>query len=358
MRVVLLFILVGSIMVADDYSFDMSETKVKNYEHQGYIKAEHKHQKTKKDKYIDSYFGELLFGFEYFQKNFSLNTKFQANYLKIENKEENKQRFNELYISYKFSPKHKLNIGKESLKWGKGYFFNPVAFLDRKKDPNNPEVAKEGYIFARYTYNKSYDSSLKNFSFDMIFMPTTKDINDDFYSDNSTNIASKAYFLYLDTDIDILYLQSDKQANRYGFDFSKNIQTNFEVHGEMTNDSNSSVRYLLGIKYLTQSDLTITSEYFYQKKESNNKVPFYDNRYFINKLSLKEPLDIIYSQVYLKNSLNIKDSSSQNSLGFVYKFKDSLEFDISYIKNIGEKSSEFESKNITDTIWTKVSWYF
>ena len=63
--------------------------------------------------------------------------------------------------------------------------------MDRKKDPNNPEASKEGYIFTHYTYNKSLTSDLKNFSFDVVFMPTTSSLNDDFYNQTSSSVAMK-----------------------------------------------------------------------------------------------------------------------------------------------------------------------
>ena len=33
-----------------------------------------------------------------------------------------------------------VDIGKKTMKWGKGYAWNPVAFLDRPKDPDDPAL--------------------------------------------------------------------------------------------------------------------------------------------------------------------------------------------------------------------------
>jgi hypothetical protein len=34
-----------------------------------------------------------------------------------------------------------LDAGKKVVKWGKGYAWNPVAFVDRPKNPEDPEEA-------------------------------------------------------------------------------------------------------------------------------------------------------------------------------------------------------------------------
>ncbi len=251
MRIVIASLIFSSLIFADDYSFDMDEIEVKTYEYSGYLKAEQKHQKAQNNDISNNMFGEAQLSFKYFKDKYTLNTQFQANYSNINNQELDIYTVNQLYLNYKQSANHSISIGKESLKWGKGYFFNPISFLDRKKDPNNPEASKEGYIFGHYTYNKSYNSDLKNFSFDAVVMPTSSKLNDDYYNKTSSSLALKSYFLYLDTDIDIVYLYNDKLKDKIGIDFSKNIQTNFEIHGEIAKEFDGVYSYLFGIKYLT-----------------------------------------------------------------------------------------------------------
>ena len=351
-------LLIPACLLADDYSFDMDEIEVKTYEYKGYLKAEQKHQKTKAEDTLNSTFGEAQVDFKYFKDKYSLNTQFQVNHSNVNDKEKNIYTTNQLFLNYKFSSNHSINLGKQSLKWGKGYFFNPIAFLDRKKDPNNPEAAKEGYILGNYKYNKSYVGDLKNFSLDIVALSTSTNKNEDFYSQDSKNIAIKSYILYLDTDIDFIYYYSDVLKDKVGIDFSKNIKTNFEIHGEFVKQKDGYNSYILGIKYLTADDLTITSEYFYQSEQLSTIVPYYDNRYFINKFSLKEPMGIVYFTIYYKNSLNIKDDSYQNNIGGIYSFKNNIKLDISYNNNRGDSLSEFGGKQVSDTIWSKVIWYF
>lgn len=354
-------------LFAEDYDFNLDEIEVKPYEYSGYLKGEHKYQKlnadssqygTKNKNYMNSYFGEANLKFKYFADEFKLESEFMANYSDIDSDQEDVYTINQLYFNYKPNQNHIFDIGKKSLKWGKGYFFNPVAFLDRKKDPNDPENSREGYVLANYKYNKSYQGDLKNFSFDIVMLKNDEDINSDFDGLESNRLALKAYFLYFDTDIDLIYQYANSDNNKIGIDFSKNLLTNFEIHGEFAKNGNSSYSYLLGLKYLTEFDLTITSEYFYQKYELAKSKPFWDNRYLINKLSQKEPLDIIYSSVYFKNSLNMDDNSYQNSFGATYSFKNNIELDVSYIDNTGRQMSEYGSKLVDNLIWTKVTWYF
>ncbi len=69
-------------------------------------------------------------------------------------------------VSLKPSPSFILEFGKKTLNWGKGYAWNPAAFLDRPKNSDDPELAREGYIVASLDYTKSWEGqALKTFSF-------------------------------------------------------------------------------------------------------------------------------------------------------------------------------------------------
>lgn len=360
-------ILSNSFILADEYEFDMDDIVVKSYEYSGYIRGENRFQILNENSPIyplknkSSMFTNLLeseFNFKYFKDNFNFNAQFFANYQDIDGTTNDTYSINQLFLEYKFNDNHLVSVGKRAPKWGKGYFANPVAFIDRKKDPNYPEHAKEGYNSLSYTYNKSYSSELKNFSFDVVYLPTTKDFNSDFYNNNSNNIILKSYFLYKDIDIDLIYLYSDKENNKLGLDFSTNLQTNFEIHAEVAKEIDAEYSYLLGLKYLTQNELTIIMEYFYKSKALEKSEPFFDKQYLFAKLTQKEPFNILYSTLYYKNSLNIEDNSHLNSIGFTYNFKTNFEIDISYNQNFGDDDSEFGSKLTKQFLWTQMNWYF
>ena len=50
----------------------------------------------------------------------------------------------------------------------------------------------------------------------------------------------KLYLLFYDTDIDFLTLSNGSRSARYGIDFSRNISSNFEIHGEWAYISEST----------------------------------------------------------------------------------------------------------------------
>jgi len=214
------------------------------------------------DMFMTSNMLESELNFKYFKDDFKFTSQFFSNYQNIDGADNDTYSINQLFLDYKITDNHLLSVGKKAPKLGKGYFANPVAFIDRKKDPNYPEHAKEGYSFLNYTYNKSYDGDLKNLAFDIIYMPTTEDLNSDFHGENSNNVILKSYLLYKDIDIDFIYLYSDEQNDKIGLDFSTNVETNFEIHAEVAKEMGEDYSYLLGLRYLTENELTMIMEYF------------------------------------------------------------------------------------------------
>jgi len=355
---------------ANDYEFnfdDLEKIQTKQYEYSGYIKLEQKYQilnksspkyTTKNKDDMQSYYGEGLLNFKYFKDNIIFNSEIMAYYENIDKEEDHNFSLNQAFVNYNYDVNHQINIGKKTAKWGKGYFFNPVAFIDRRKDPNEPELTKEGFTQINYKYNKVYVKQLQNFALDISYLKTTEDINKDLYPTTSNILALKAYFLYKDIDMDFVYFYSNKDSNQYGFDFSTNLETNFEIHGEFAKNDNNEYSYLLGIKYLTQSELTIISEYFYKNKEQEKDTSFWDNSYFINKFTKKEPFDFLYLNLYYKNSLNLDDKSHQNNLGFIYTGIKNVEIDFSISKLLGDDNSEFGSKLVDRFSWLQIKYNF
>ena len=362
---------------ADDYSFDMESIETKSFEYSGYLRTEYKYQNLNQDSPLytllnkegstqHTSLNEALFRFTHYKDDFKLIGSLSARYVNVDGLDESLFTVYQLYAHNTLSVNHSIDVGKKTLKWGKGYFFNPAAFLDRPKDPTQPENAYEGYVMANYSYNKSFEGDLQNLKIDLIYMPTTSSVNDDFYHTSSSNFAVKLYLLYLDTDIEFIYLYSDEQNEKLGFTFSRNLLPHFEVHGEYAKEIAGYHSYLLGLKYVTQSDITITSEYYYdsegltkdQIRSSIKLLPFPGKSYFINKFSKKEPFGIIYSSLYFKDMLNTEDSSHLDTLGFIYTFKNNIEIDFSYNLNSGNDESDFGKKMVSDFAWLKATWYF
>jgi len=210
-------------------------------------------------------------------------------------------RFDEFYGSYKPDPGFTLNAGKVSLKWGKGYAWNPVAFVERVKDPNDPDLAREGFTLLTADWIRNFDGALRTVAFTPVVLPASPDINPDFGAGRHLNAAAKLYLLYRDTDIDFMILSNGSRSRRYGADFSRNITSNLEIHGELARIEDTqrqvttaagqatlvrgaATSYLLGARHLSERDTTTVLEYYrngpgLSEDEMKNFVRFVDSAY-------------------------------------------------------------------------------
>lgn len=364
---------------ADEYDFDFGAIETKPYEYKGYLKLEDKFQQLNIESplYLQSadtrntqniLHLEAFLDFSYFYDIATFRGSFMGSYDRIDSNESSDALvLDELYVELKPNENHTVLLGKKSLAWGKGYYVNPVAFFDRSKDPSQPTLVREGYWMATYGYTKSYGEALENIKFDILYLPASSSINKEYTNDSSsTNIGMKLYLLLLDTDIDFILSYSDQANEKIGFDFSRNLQTNLEIHGELAHEIEGYTSYLLGFRYLSSFELTLISEYFYHSKglTENDIValsktsPFAAKDYLITLASQKEPFDILYFTLYAKDMLNLQDQSRQDKLGFAYNFRNNLELDLSYNINSGGTLSEFGKKSVSNFAWLKVVWYF
>jgi len=183
------------------------------------------------------------------------------------------------YGSLKPTSSLAIDAGQKTMNWGKGYAFNPAAFVDRPKNPDDPELSREGYVVAAADYTRSYAGALKTLTLTPVFLPVYEHVNSDFGRTGYLNFGGKAYLLLYDTDIDLMFLTGASRTTRYGIDFSRNIGTNFEVHGEFAwinsftqvvvdSNGNPSTRkydaksWLLGTRYLTEKETTYILEWY------------------------------------------------------------------------------------------------
>lgn len=186
----------------------------------------------------------------------------------------------ESYLSLKPDPALTIDAGKKTLSWGKGYAWNPVGFLQRPKDPNDPTLAREGYTLLSADFIRSFSGPLQTVAFTPVLLPVGADVNHDFGRPGYLNAAAKLYVLYRDTDIDLVYLAGGSKTARFGFDFSRNIGSNIEVHGEWARIDDASRQvvdasgqvvpqvsnvqsWLLGLRYLTEGQTTWIAEYYH-----------------------------------------------------------------------------------------------
>ena len=185
----------------------------------------------------------------------------------------------ELYLSLKPAPSLTLDAGKKTLKWGKGYLWNPVAFLDRPKNPEDPALALEGFTVLSADYIRTFDGPLQVMSVTPVLLPVFGDLNRSFGEGGHLNVAGKLYLLFLDTDMDVMFLMGGSRRARFGVDFSRNLASNVEVHGEVTHvpanltavlestgtivqEEQPATSLVMGLRYLTEANTTYIVDYF------------------------------------------------------------------------------------------------
>lgn len=323
---------------AEEFSFDLSSYDKKPYEFAGYAELVLDRQKLNQDgaAYLLSSFANTnrstldrqastieLSG--QYQKNawqFNFNAHAFA-------ERDNTSTFNETKIyegivAYKPQPGFTFELGKKAMKWGKGYAWNPVAFVERPKNPDDPDQSRQGYNMVTLDMIKSFQGDLKTTAFTPVYLPVTESINNDFGGLDEHNFAAKLYLLYNDTDIDITYLSEGSRSYRYGFDFARNITTNFEVHGEWAylssisktivdtsgntrTEQDSAMQWLLGLRYLTENETTIIAEYYrneagYSKQEMADFFTAVDTAYTTANMTLLNQLALLSQQSYLKRN--------------------------------------------------------
>jgi hypothetical protein len=432
----LLFLLVwviislGSFALAEEeYKFELSEIEKKPYHLGGYLElrpvlfvldrdaALYKLTFYNRDegKTIEAYNGKLQLEGSlekgiarlFVRTNFDL----QYSYLGWEDSE-TKRMIYEGYLSLKPSDSLSFKFGKQTLLWGKGYAFNPVAFVSRPKDPDDPELALEGFIAASADYIKSFNGPLKTFSITPVIFPVYDHINDDFGEINYLNFTGKIYFLLYDTDIDLMAMTGGSRTSRAGMDFSKNITTNLEVHGEFAFINNQKNRvidsqgniseakfdaksYLLGIRYLTASDTTFILEYYrngagFSRLEMKDYFNFIDKGYdlFLKngndsllkkagsvtegnygrpnpaqdylylRVTQKEPFNILYFTPAITTIMNLDDRSFQISPELLYTGFTNWELRLKGFVIVGPNGTDFGEKPNDYRIELRVRYYF
>jgi hypothetical protein len=416
-------------LAEEEYKFDISEIEKKPYHVGGYAEfrpvlfvldrdaALYKLTFYNRDegKTVEAYNGKLQLEGSY-EKGIArlfvrTNFDLQYSYLGWEHNE-TKSMIYEGYLSLKPSDSLSLKFGKQTLLWGKGYAFNAVAFVSRPKDPDDPELALEGFTVASADYIKSFSGPLKTLSITPVILPVYEHINDDFGEINHVNFAGKIYFLLYDTDIDFLFLTGKSKTNRFGMDFSRNITTNFEVHGEFafinnqtkkTIDSQGNISeskfdaksYLLGIRYLTTVDTTFIFEYYrngtgFTHSEMEDFFSFIDKGYdlFLSngndsllkkassvtegnygrpnpmqdylylRVTQKEPFNILYFTPAITAIMNLDDRSFQISPEFLYTGFTNWELRLKGTALVGQRLTEYEEKQNDYRVELRVRYYF
>ena len=304
-----------------------------------------------------------------------------------------------------------FHAGKRALRWGKGYAWNPLGFVERPKDTNDPDLAREGFIMAMADYTRSFAGPLRTLSVSPVLLPVYEKVNEDFGAINEINFAGKIYLLLYDTDLDLLFLTGDSRPDRYGIDFSRNIVSNLEIHGEFayidgaarkTVDAAGNVAeqvidarsYLLGLRYLSPSDTTWILEYYrngagFSAGEMRDFFSFVETgfesflatgdgrlldraerfatpyaaqspmrNYLYLRLSRKEPFDILYFTPAITGIVNLADAGSSIAPELLYTGITNLELRLKAVLLSGGHLSEYGEKQNDLRVDFRARYYF
>jgi hypothetical protein len=415
-----------SFLPADEYAFDLSEVEKKPYHLGGYAELrpllygldldaalyQLRFYSREEGHTLPEYNAALQLegGLEKGMARFFFrtNTAYQNSYLGTTST----TTAYEAFLSLKPAPALTIDAGKKTLKWGKGYAWNPVAFVDRPKNPDEPDLNLEGFVVASADYIKSFNGPLKTLSITPVLIPVSEHANDDFGKANHLNTAGKIYLLLHDTDIDFLFLTGASRPSRYGMDISRNITTNLEIHGEFSRiddftrgsiGSNGSsyqtvydaTNWLLGLRYLTKKDTTYILEYYrngtgFTEQEMQDSFIFVHNAYdsylstgndaFLQRaaavteksygranagreyaylrVSQKDPLDILYWTPAVTAIVNTGDRSYSLSPEISYTGTTNLEMRLKGTVLAGERLSEYGEKPYDYRVELRVRYYF
>lgn len=421
----LVVLLCSSPSFAEEYSFDLDEFEKKSLEWGGYLELKGEHMDiNQKGSYallgfyddprstLDRITGTIQLDGNFNKGMVDFNWVMQAYGQQDQEQWADNADIFEAFASIKPTPLATIDLGKKVFKWGKGYAWNPVGFIDRIKDPNNPEEALEGYVGAGLDLIKSFSGPLQTIALTTVALPVWRDVNEDFGERDNINVAAKLYLLYRDVDIDFLAYTGNSRTSRFGLDFSTNLATNFEIHGEVAHIPNQSQKilnadgsvevreisdtsYLLGLRYLTENDVTAIVEYYhnddgYKVREQDrfhdlvesadrlysmsadntlyNKAasisqgaygqPQSGRNYLYARVTQKEPFDLLYFTPGFTAIINLDDDSFSLSPEAVYSGFTNWELRLRFSFLEGSAQSEYGEKLNSNKLELRARYFF
>ena len=421
-----LFVWVGGTNAAEEYSFDASAFEKKPFELGGYVQFRQDDIRLNRDgafyklnfynqpqrEHLDSTAGttELVGKLRYGIGTFDFRTHSDIQRDQISHDHNNKML--EAAYSIRPTPGVTLEAGKRSLRWGKGYAWNPIGFVERPKDPNDPDLAREGYWMSDGDFIFNREGALKTLAFTPVLLPVGNDVNSDFGRTGYLNPAAKLYMLYRDTDIDFAWQGKGSRAARFGMDFSRNIASNFEIHGEwarinnftkpvtnsagiVTTQVGNATSWLLGLRYLTAGETTFIAEYYrngtgYSSQEFQQFAQFANTSltqfqqtgtaaliqkalslsqtsygrpnpgkdYVYFRAQQKDAFGILYFQPAVTAMMNWNDRSYQITPEMQYTGVTNLELRLKVFLLQGDNATDFGERQVSSRLEFRARYYF
>ncbi len=396
---------------AADYSFDLSEIERSPWELNGFVEAKAEHFSLRPDSamYPLSFPGAgSRSTLDRQSAGYELAGKYQRDTLTLYGRLAGTAAHDALETRHtttwyeaglRLSPTTGLSLdaGKQLQRWGKGYAWNPVGFFERPKDPSDPTLSREGYVMATADWVHSLPGTLATVGFMPVLLPVNSALNRDYGSPDELNAGAKLYLLWADTDIDLMWAAKGSRPERVGLDFSRNLGSQLEVHGEWARTISATQRvvnadgsvgtrignadsWLLGARYLTENEVTWILELyrnglgyaqdelsaFYQLvsdayatggtladqnlarslAQSGYARPTAGSHYVYLRVSAKDPFDWLYVTPALSIIANANDHSWQAAPEISYTGWQNVELRARAILLHGAAGTEFGEKAI------------
>lgn len=308
-------------------------------------------------------------------------------------------------LRWTLSPQWTLDAGKRVQRWGKGYAWNPVGFIERPKDANDPQQAREGYTMLAAEWVRSFDGAwggvLSAASVTAVLVPVDDHLNTGYGASGHPNPALKLYALVHDTDIDILWAGRGSRPARIGIDFSRNLGPQLEVHGEWARTLDAqrplvpasgtivtqrfdATSTLLGLRYITDREVTWIAELYrngsgYTRDEFSDFVqaaatatpvraeqlaqtpylrPNPGRDYAYLRISGKEPFDWLYVAPAITAIVNLRDHSYTLTPEISYTGVDNVELRARWVVLHGAPDSEFGARPTRSRLEATARWSF
>jgi hypothetical protein len=318
----------------------------------------------------------------------------------------------EAALSLRSDPRATVEAGKRALRWGKGYAWNPIGFVERPKDPNDPNLAREGLWMADGDFVFSPGGTVQTVALTPVLLPVNDHTNADFGAHGHLNPTLKIYALVRDVDLDFAWQAAGSRPARIGADFSTNLASNLEVHGEwahssaaprpvvdgagqVTTHSTAADSWLLGLRHLSEQDLTTIAEVYrnvggYSPDQMRSFYAFADaafrqarqtgdgallrraqtlassgygrpnpgTDYFYLRMQQKDAFGIVYFQPALTAIANLDDHSYQVTPELLYTTTGNLELRARLYTLHGSEGSEFGEKQTRRKLEVYLRYYF
>ncbi|MBI2219502.1 MAG: hypothetical protein HYU51_19670 [Candidatus Rokubacteria bacterium] len=280
------------------------------------------------------------------------------------------------------------------------------------KNPEDPELALEGFYLLAAEAIRSFDGPLKTAALTAVVLPVDTDVNEEFGETDHLNVGGRLYALLFDTDLDLLVLTGGSRTTRFGLDFARNILTNVEVHGEWALITDFEQRpvdergqpreraadvmsYLVGMRYLTERETTFIVEYyrdgtgftgaqmrdFFRFVEASDAAfrstgnatgirraitlsegaygrPNPMRSYVYLRASQKEPFDILYFTPALTTIVNVVDQSFVVIPELTWSPLTNLELRLRGAALVGEQRTEYGEKQNDYRVELRVRYHF